>query len=276
MPVSASLSARELAAGPVLDFHVRLAPRPGAAARLTAVLDECGIDAALVCAGGTIDPLVLSRQLIEGGHIETDADNEAVLAACRQSGGRLIPCYFANPHRPAAAYQARAEEFAALEISPAVHGIGLTDWRVGDLVEIAAAHRHPVYVVCLQRAGAAVADLVTLARRFPVVTFVLGHAGIGNIDYHGVELIAGEANVLLETSGGYSSVLADALTRLGASRVLFGSEYPLQHPTVELAKYAALDLEPEPWRQVAWNNAARLLDLGATHDTGGAPVTAAR
>ncbi|MGH3761843.1 amidohydrolase family protein [Actinophytocola sp.] len=253
------MPAHELPPGPVFDFHVRLAPRPGAVDRLLTVLDECGLDAATVCAGGTIDPLVLSRHIIDGGHIDTDADNDAVLAACQDSGGRLIPCYFANPHRPVSAYRARAAEFAALEISPAVHGIGLTDLRVDKLVEIAATAGHSVYVVCLQRPGSAVADLVALARRYPTVTFVLGHCGVGNIDYHGVELIADEANVMLETSGGYSSVVAAALARLGPSRVLFGSEYPLQHPRVELAKYAALDLEPDQWRQVAWDNATRLV-----------------
>jgi predicted TIM-barrel fold metal-dependent hydrolase len=41
--------------------------------------------------------------------------------------------------------------------------------------------------------------------------------------------------------------------------VLFGSEYPLQHPSIELAKFAALNLTPERWRKVAWHNAQRLL-----------------
>jgi predicted TIM-barrel fold metal-dependent hydrolase len=41
--------------------------------------------------------------------------------------------------------------------------------------------------------------------------------------------------------------------------VVFGSEYPLQHPAVELAKFQALRLPPAQWRQVAWDNAHRLL-----------------
>lgn len=246
-------------AQPVMDFHVRLAPRPGARARLLATLDECGLERAVVCAGGTIDLDRLSCQLIEGGYIESDADNDAVLAACEGTDGRLVPFFFANPHRGPAVYRARAAAFRGLEISPAVHGVALVDPRVGALVDVAATAGHSVYVVCLARPGAGVADLVTLARRFPQVNFVLGHSGIGNIDFYALALIEDEPNVFLETSGGYTSVAGAALRRLGAERVLFGSEYPLQHPSVELAKFQALRLPPEQWRQVAWDNAHRLI-----------------
>ncbi|WP_245730549.1 amidohydrolase family protein [Micromonospora pallida] len=222
-------------------------------------MDECGLERAVVCAGGTIDLDRLSRQLVEGGHVETDADNDAVLAACAGTDGRLVPFFFANPYRPPEVYRARAAEFRGLEVSPAVHGVALADPRVADLVAVAAEFDHPVYTVCLERPGAGVADLVTLGRRFPQVNFVLGHSGIGNIDLYALTLIQDEPNILLETSGGYTCVVEAALRRLGAGRVLFGSEYPLQHPTVELAKYQALRIPPEQWRQVAWDNAHRLL-----------------
>ncbi len=248
-----------MTAQPVLDFHVRLAPRIGARERLLATLDDCGLERAVVCAGGTIDLDRLSRQLIEGGHVETDADNDAVLAACEGTDGRLVPFFFANPHRTPASYRARAAEFRGLEVSPAVHGVGLDDPRVAALVEVAAACGHPVYVVCLARPGAGVTDLVALARRFPRVNFVLGHSGIGNIDLYALALIEDESNIFLETSGGYTCVAEAALRRLGADRLLFGSEYPLQHPAVELAKFQALRIPPEQWRRIAWDNAHRLL-----------------
>jgi uncharacterized protein len=249
----------ETAGQPVLDFHVRLAPRPGARDRLLTVLDDCGLARAVVCAGGTIELERLSRQLILGGHVETDADNDAVLRACEGTDGRLVPFFFANPHRDATVYRDVAADFRGLEISPAVHGVGLTDPRVVALVAVAAAAGHPVYVVCLDRPGAGVADLVALARRFPEVRFVLGHSGIGNIDLYALALIEDVPTILLETSGGYTCVADAALRTLGAGRVVFGSEYPLQHPTVELAKFQALRTPAEQWRQVAWDNAHRLL-----------------
>ncbi len=265
--------------GPVFDFHVRLAPRPGARERLLDVLDGCGIDRAAVAAGGTIELGRLSRQLIEGGHIETDAGNDEVLAVCEGSDGRLVPFYFANPHRDAVVYGSQAADFRGLEISPAVHGVALGDTRVVELVAVAEDAGHPVYVVCIQRPGCGVADLVALAERFPGVTFVLGHSGVGNIDFYGVELVTPRPNIVLETSGGYTTVVRAALDVLGPERVLFGSEFPLQHPSVELAKFAALDVTPDQWHQIAWTNAVRLLDDPSkerTDDADRAPAPAAR
>ncbi|MDX2600080.1 amidohydrolase family protein [Streptomyces caniscabiei] len=248
----------------VLDFHVRLAPVPGAPDRLLATMDECGIGRAVVCAGGTMPLAQLSRFLVEGGHIESDADNEAVLRACAASDGRLIPFYFANPHRAPEHYRRAAADFRGVEISPAVHGVALDDPRTAGLVEVARDVGHSVYTVCLERPGSRVADLVTLAARHPEVTFVLGHAGIGNIDLYAVESIAPLPNVLLETSGGYTCVARAAVEQLGADRVLFGSEAPLQHPEVELTKLRRLGIGDDDWQMIAWRNASRLLGLEGT------------
>lgn len=244
---------------PVFDFHARLAPVPGALERLLDVHDRCGITGAAVSAGGCIDLSRLSEQLVHGGHVTTDPDNDAVLRACAGSSGRLLPFYFANPHRDPGDYRRRAERFVGMEISPAVHGVPLNDPRTRALTAVAESAGHPVYVVCLARPGCGVADLVGLAERFPRITFVLGHSGVGNIDYYAVDLIAPVANIHLETSGGYTSVVRAAVDRLGPDRVLFGSEHPLQHPDVELAKFRALCLPAADWRRIAWDNAHRLL-----------------
>ncbi|MBO0869505.1 MAG: amidohydrolase family protein [Micromonosporaceae bacterium] len=243
----------------IFDVHARLAPGPRAAARLVDAFDRCGIGQAALAAGGILRPEVLSRQIVDGTYTTADPDNDAVLAICAGSAGRFLPWYFANPHRPVAEYRDRAAQFRALEISPAVHGVPLTDPRVAAMVEVAAAAGHPVYVACLVRAGCDVADLVRLANSYLTTTFVLGHAGATTLDYRAVELIAPHPNVLFEASGGYTGVLRAALDQLGAGRVLFGSEYPIQHIEVELTKFDVLGLAEDDWAQVAWHNARRIL-----------------
>ncbi len=244
---------------PVIDFHARLIPRPTAVDRLLATMDDCGIDRAVVSAGGVIDLDLLSKQVTEGGHVETDADNDAVLRGCERSDGRLVPFYFANPHADPDDYRRRAGEFRGVELAPAVHGVALNDERTAALVDVAGEFGHPVYLLCMIKPGFNVRDLVELARRFTGVTFVLGHCGFTNLDLYAINAIAPESNIVTDTSGGYTIVVGAALERLGADRVLFGTEYPLQHPSVELAKLRALDVPPETWRKVAWSNAHRLL-----------------
>ncbi|MBU2665136.1 amidohydrolase family protein [Actinoplanes bogorensis] len=241
------------------DFHARLIPGPDEPGRLLAAMDRAGIGRAAVCAGGLLPLDRLAEQLNDGGRTETEADNEGVRAACERSGGRLLPFYFADPVRDVDAYGKNAVDFRGLEISPAVHGIRLDDTGVIELVDIAASAGHPVYVVTVAQPGARAIDLVRLAARFPDVTFVWGHCGHTGLDVAGLRTLAGRPNVLAELSGCLTVTARLAVARLGASRVLFGTEYPLQQPEVELCKVAALDLVPEDRSAVLGANARRVL-----------------
>lgn len=243
----------------IFDFHARLAPQLGAAGALLATMDDAGIARAAVSAGGLVDLDRLSEQIVDGGRCEAGADNERVRQRCAGSGGRLLPFFFADPYRDVAAYRAGAAGYRGLEISPAVHGFRFDDPAVSALVDIAAGAGHPVYLVCLGRPGARTGDLVALARAHPAVTFVSGHCGHTGLDASGLAQIAPQRNIVAETSGCFTAIARLAVQRLGADRVLFGTEYPLQHPRVELAKLAALGLDAADLHKVAAGNACRLL-----------------
>jgi predicted TIM-barrel fold metal-dependent hydrolase len=248
----------------IFDFHARLARQFGAAGALIAAMDDAGIGRAAVSAGDVVDLDRLSEQIAVGGRSEAAADNERVRRRCASWAGRLLPFYFADPYRDVAGYRAVAASYRGLEISPAVHGFRFDDPAVAALMDVADAVRHPVYVVCLGRPGAGAGDLVALAKRFPRVTFVFGHCGHTGLDASGLARIAPCANIVAETSGCFTVIVQLALRRLGPDRVLFGTEYPLQHPSVELAKLAALQLPPADLDKVTWGNAYRLLAEEAT------------
>lgn len=243
----------------IFDFHSRLAPGTPARDRLLATMDALGITRAAVCAAGAIDLDRLARQIMVGGHSTASADNEMVAASCADTGGRLVPFFFGNPHAAAGQYGDVAEKYAGLELSPAVHGVAITDPRNIALAEIAARHNRPVYLVCIGRPGSGAPDLAALARDFPETTFILGHCGFIGIDLYSIDAIRDLKNVYAETSGCYTGIARMAIDRLGAGRVLFGTDYPLQHPDVELAKMRALRLEREELDQVMWRNAIRIL-----------------
>jgi predicted TIM-barrel fold metal-dependent hydrolase len=243
----------------VFDFHARLAPDDREPGALLSAMDDAGIDRAAVSAGGLLGLERLSAQINDGGRADVAAGNDRVHRQCARSDGRLLPFFLADPVRDVESYRAAAGRFRGLEVSPAVHGFRLDDPAVAELVMVAAAVRHPVYLVCLGRAGARTADLVVLARRFPDVTFVWGHCGHTGLDVAGLAEIAAVPNVLAETSGCLSVTARLAVRRLGAARVLFGTEYPLQHPRVETAKAAVLGLDPLDLHDVMWANACRVL-----------------
>jgi predicted TIM-barrel fold metal-dependent hydrolase len=238
----------------IFDFHARRHPA------LLATLDAAGIGRAAVSAGGLISLDRLSVQINDGGRAEVCAANDDVYEQCARSGGRLLPFYFADPVRDVAAYRKRALDFRGLEISPAVHGFRLDDPAVHDLLGVAEENGHPVYVVTTARQGARPADLARLARDHPGATVVWGHCGHTGLEFAGLTEIAPVPTVLAEISGCLTVTARAAVDRLGASRVLFGTEFPLQDPRVELAKVAALGLNRADRHAVLGANALRILN----------------
>ncbi len=243
----------------IFDFHARLNRQLNATGALIATMDDTGIDRAAVSAGGLLDLDRLSEQIATGGRCDARADNDRLRRRCARSNGRLVPFFFADPARDVAEYRAVAGDYRGLEVSPAVHGCRFSDPGVAALVTTAAAAGHPVYTVCLDQDGSRTADLVSLARRFPRVTFVFGHCGYTGLDAAGLARVAPCPNIVAETSGCFTAIARLALDRLGPRRVLFGTEYPLQHPRVEIAKLDALGLSPSDRDLVCHANACRLI-----------------
>ena len=247
----------------LVDFHAHLnasaATRASAVDALLAMMDRCRIERTVVVPGGTVTPELLAAQIARGGELDVEPNNEGVYSACQATAGRLIPFFFANPHRGPNSYRDAGRLFAGLKIGPAVHGVAFADARITALVEVAQEFGHCVYLHCLPRVGFDVTSFLRLAATFPKVTFVLGHAGVGQCDFDAVARVLPYGNVMFEMSGGMSSVCAAAIRQLGAQRVLFGSEYPLQDPRIEITKLETLDLDASAFRLVTRDNALGLI-----------------
>ena len=107
--------------------------------------------------------------------------------------------------------------------------------------------------------------IAAAAVQAPDTTVVMGHMG-GY--FHVDEAIAAAErveNLVLETSAmPYPSKIADAVARIGAERVVFGSDGPGCNPALEVDKIRLAGLSPDAEALVRGGNAARLLRLEAT------------
>jgi predicted TIM-barrel fold metal-dependent hydrolase len=78
-----------------------------------------------------------------------------------------------------------------------------------------------------------------VAANFPETKVVFGHMGHGNIVYinASIDIACRRPNVYLETSGmPMHSKIREAVERVGADRVMYGSDAPFHHPAVEQLK----------------------------------------
>jgi len=180
---------------------------------------------------------------------------EAVAAAARSAGGRLVPYTIVNPTDPKApAFTERALGtlgFRGLLTFPAMHQFRPGDACMQPVLELARTHKAPVLVHCgllkvkLRDAfgiprpyDLTYADplaVVVAANRFRDVSFVLPHFGGGMLEH---ALLAGAQceNICVDTSSSNdwmaalpgSVALADvfraALRVFGAERILFGTD----------------------------------------------------
>jgi uncharacterized protein len=99
--------------------------------------------------------------------------------------------------------------------------------------------------------------------RFPSVMFVIPHLGSFDDDWLAqrgvIELMERHANIMTDSSGiRCFDLLQEAVAKVGATRILFGSDGPYLHPGVELAKIRLLGLSPEDDATVLWHNARRV------------------
>lgn len=108
-----------------------------------------------------------------------------------------------------------------------------------------------------------------LAEEYPDVSFIIPHLGSFSDDWSAqlalIDHLVRHANVYADTSGVRRfDLLEQAVTRAGASKILFGTDGPWLHPAVELAKVKALALSASDESLILGKNFLRLISHKAT------------
>ena len=108
------------------------------------------------------------------------------------------------------------------------------------------------------------ADVADLAGRFPSVPLIMAHAGHARVQ--GLTEIAPHPNVLVDTAGSQPArgILQEAVRRLGAERVVFGTDLPIRDYASVLGRLYEMPLTDRQRRLILGLNAGRLLRLDPT------------
>jgi predicted TIM-barrel fold metal-dependent hydrolase len=129
------------------------------------------------------------------------------------------------------------------------------------LMRAAARLGAPTLIHCGDDPFCTPLELEQAAIRVPEATIVFGHMGAY---FHGQDAIAVAErcdNVVLETSAcPYPELIGEAVRRVGAGRVIFGSDGPGCPPAIELDKVRRAGLSPADLRKVTYENQRALMD----------------
>lgn len=249
----------------IIDAHAHLVRGDyGSVELYLSQIEAAGIEAGVVVPGGMVDVRRLTDYVTGRADPSSDPpDNEYVEDATRVHP-ELVPFYCANPHADGAVEALLAafhEGSRGLKLSPLSHRFSFSARAVLELVECAESFGLPVYSHVLYNPGASTEKFVSLAKQFPSVPFILGHMGFGPADSDAIQAAVELDNLFLETSGGNTLHIRLAIEKAGASKVIFGSEFPLSHPKVELEKVFCLGLSDTELERVLYKNIYELARL---------------
>jgi uncharacterized protein len=195
------------------------------------------------------------------------AANDYALAMRDAAPDVIIPFCYVTPAAPDA---------AVLEIDRCIDQEGMagiklwvarkaSDPGMDPIMESAIAHEVPVLQhAWLKSTGNLVGestpqDVAELAKKYPRSRIIMAH--LNGAGLRGLESLVSVPNVVVDTSGGdpESGMIEAAVARLGPDRVVYGSDAPIRHFGVTMAKTLGANLTEETKRAILWDNAARIL-----------------
>ncbi len=267
----ASLRQKLLPDGPVLDIHVhplncfgsfRVASPEADAEELVAAARRSGVTRMCVFSLYESTPYEPTpeqcRQANDYVLRMRDAEPEAILPFC-----------YVTPAFP----DESAAEIERCVGGHAMAGVKLwvarraTDPGLDPIMEAAVAKDVPVLQhAWLKTTGnlpgeSTPFDVADLARRHPGARIIMAH--LNGVGYRGIEALVDVPNVAVDTSGGdpESGMVEAAVRRLGAHRVVYGSDAPIRHFGVTMNKVLGADISDADKRSILWDNALRILNL---------------
>ena len=195
-------------------------------------------------------------------------DNES-LALAIKNHPRLVAFAVVNPYGPGGGVpelERTVEEFGmrGLKLQPLRHGYEVDGDAPIKLMKCAERLSVPVAI----HSGAQFClpwQIGALALKFPTVPVIMNHMGYRYYVDGAINVAMTTPNIYLDTvlvsMPGYLSM---AVNKVGADRVIYGSDYPTGHPRPMIAALQVAGISPEDEALVMGGNLARLLNISST------------
>lgn len=195
--------------------------------------------------------------------------NEEVREAYEMAPDRFLPLVYVNPKRAEVTlkqlyHYIKDCGFKGIKMQPLSDAFVADDEIVDPVMEVAEELQVPVFIHCGHPPYSLPWSIALLAERHPNVKTVMIHMGHGHGVYIDASLKMARRldNLYLEMSGmPMGCKIKEAYETVGKDRIMFGTDAPFHHPTVEMQKVLTSGLEGEALEDVFYNNAAKLMGV---------------
>ncbi len=227
------------------------------------MLDTAPAD--VVC---TMDKLGVSGACVSSVlsiHCDCKRGNGNMLAAVKAHPGKLFGYVTVSPHENDVDM---APFFAVpgvlgLKVHAAFHRASIDDPRYDPFYEYANAHSLPVLFHAWEAVDSV--QIAALAKRYKQAKFIIGHGAmrIWQVKREAIDAVRHNENVFADTtvSAAYDGAIEDAVKRIGASRLCYGSDLPFYDCRHVLGKVATSRLPDADKRKILGENTKMILGL---------------
>jgi predicted TIM-barrel fold metal-dependent hydrolase len=249
----------------IIDAHTHLSNTVyGNTEMYVKIIKEAGIDIGVAVPGAMLDVRKMTDYITgKSKPANSVPDNQYVEKAIK-ANNNIQGFICINPHDKDVSEKlekSRKLGFKGLKLSPLSHQFSFSSKGVSTLASLCGDYGFPVYSHVVYSPGASTAKFIQLAKQFPKTNFIIGHMGFGPADQEAVEAAKKLSNFYLETSTGNFLHIQETVKKIGGSKVIFGSEYPLSHPAIELEKILRLKVTDREREQVLSENIKYLLQM---------------
>lgn len=196
-------------------------------------------------------------------------DNEAALQAVKDHPDRFVGLAWLNPwDGEKAIQQARHyitdEGFKGIKLHPLLHAFVANEPAVYPIAECAQELHVPLFIHSGHPPFSLPWSIAQLADMYPDVDMVMIHMGHGHGVYiqSAIDMAKKYPNLYLETSGmPMHTKIKEAYETVGPNRVMFGTDIPFHHPSVEIQRSKVSGLTELELQDLFYNNVKSLLNL---------------
>lgn len=196
-------------------------------------------------------------------------DNDNVVAAFKKYPDRFLPIVYSSPFEGEKGIEkiyhyVKDEGFVGIKLNPLRHAYVADAEIVDPIIKAAEDLNVPVFMHCGHPPHSLPWSIALLAERFPNVKIIMIHMGHGHGVYidGSIKMAKRYPNLYLEMSGmPMNTKIKQAYDEVGEDRIMFGTDAPFHHPTIEIQKVLTSGLDEQGLEDVFYNNAAKLMNL---------------
>lgn len=150
--------------------------------------------------------------------------------------------------------------YVGMKFNTIVHKIDFSSEELKDILPVIEDRNATIYTHITLMPHSNLEALLTLARKYKGINFVIGHMGFSTSDFAAITAAEVYDNIYLESSIGSRIAFMEIKKRKLTNKLVFGSEFPTHDPRIEYQKLKYI-FDDNELDDICFNNADRLLKI---------------